>query len=58
MSLPDVFQYSDLVVATTSYTYATGAFILTIDSVEASAVSATATVMDGYQIKVVVVSPK
>ena len=57
VALPDVFQSDNLVVATTGYTYTAGIFILTIESSALSSVLATATVMDGYLLKVVVATP-
>ena len=57
VALPDVFQSDNLVVATTGYTYTAGIFILAIESSALSSVLATATVMDGYLLKVVVATP-
>ena len=55
VALPDAFQFDSLVVVTTGYTYAAGQFSLTLASSSPTSTQAVATVMDGYQIKVVVV---
>ena len=58
-SLPDVFQWDDLVVATTMFVYSPGFVGLQIDSPDAIGTAAVAANLEGgSQLRVVVVPPR
>ena len=52
-----MFQYTTLVTHFVSYVFQPGVIILTVTSREVAAMRAAVSVMDGYQLKVVVAAP-
>ena len=54
--LPDTFQFPDLVVSTVSYLYRQGMFEVLVTSPDSSALAGTVLAIDGFRVKVVILS--
>ena len=54
--LPDTIQFSDLVVSTVSYLYRQGMFEVLVTSPDPSALAGTVLAINGYRVKVVILS--
>ena len=54
--LPDTIQFSDLVVSTVSYLYRQGMFEVLVTSPDPSTVAGTVLAINGYRVKVVILS--